>query len=117
MGKPSPTGGRRRRHRINGAEQQLSDTLGVSSSPQQHAHGGSSGWFYNRHTLCCYADLLAVLFGANMSFATPFRYQTNLLILSAGEYRFSAFFRVGMPLAIIMWLDFSIVLPLLYDLG
>lgn len=60
--------------------------------------------------------VLAVLFGANMSFATPFGYQTNLLILSAGGYKFSDFFRVGIPLAIIMWIGFSIVLPLLYDI-
>ncbi|MFQ5982552.1 MAG: SLC13 family permease, partial [Woeseiaceae bacterium] len=61
--------------------------------------------------------VLAVLFGANMSFATPFGYQTNLLILSAGGYEFSDFLRVGIPLAVIMWLGFSIVLPLIYDLG
>ena len=60
--------------------------------------------------------VLAVLFGANMSFATPFGYQTNLPILSAGGYRFSDFLRVGVPLAIIMWVGFSIVLPLLYDI-
>jgi di/tricarboxylate transporter len=60
--------------------------------------------------------VLAVLFGANMSFATPFGYQTNLLILSAGGYKFSDFIRVGVPLAIIMWLGFSIVLPLLYEI-
>jgi len=61
--------------------------------------------------------VLAVLFGANMSFATPFGYQTNLLILSAGGYKFSDFLRVGIPLTIIMWIGFSIVLPLIYDLG
>jgi len=61
--------------------------------------------------------VLAVLFGANMSYATPFGYQTNLLILSAGGYKFSDFMRVGIPLTIIMWIGFSIVLPLLYDIG
>jgi len=60
--------------------------------------------------------VLAVLFGANMSFATPFGYQTNLLILSAGAYKFSDFLRVGIPLAFIMWVGFSIVLPLFYSL-
>ena len=59
--------------------------------------------------------ILAVLFGANMSFATPFGYQTNLLILSAGGYKFADFLRVGIPLTILMWLGFSIVLPLLYN--
>jgi di/tricarboxylate transporter len=60
--------------------------------------------------------VLAVLFGANMSFATPFGYQTNLLILSAGGYKFSDFMRVGIPLTIIMWIGFSIILPILYEL-
>jgi di/tricarboxylate transporter len=60
--------------------------------------------------------VLAVLFGANMSFATPFGYQTNLLILSAGGYTFSDFMRVGIPLTFIMWVGFSLILPVLYDL-
>ncbi|MEM7611136.1 MAG: SLC13 family permease, partial [Pseudomonadota bacterium] len=60
--------------------------------------------------------VLAVLFGANMSYATPIGYQTNLLVLSAGGYRFSDFMRVGIPLTIIMWMGFSIVLPMLYGL-
>ena len=60
--------------------------------------------------------ILAVLFGANMSFATPYGYQTNLLILSAGGYKFSDFLRVGIPLTILMWAGFSLVLPLLYEL-
>ena len=60
--------------------------------------------------------VLAVLFGANMSFATPFGYQTNLLILSTGGYRFSDFLRVGIPLILILWIGFSIVLPVLYGL-
>jgi len=60
--------------------------------------------------------ILATLFGANMSFATPYGYQTNLLILSAGGYKFTDFLRVGIPLTIIMWIGFSLVLPFLYDL-
>ena len=60
--------------------------------------------------------ILAVLFGANMSFATPFGYQTNLLIFSAGGYKFSDFLRIGIPLTIIMWLGFSLLLPTLYSL-
>ena len=60
--------------------------------------------------------ILAVRFGANMSFATPIGYQTNLLIMSAGGYHFTDFLRVGIPLTVIMWLGFSIVLPILYGL-
>ncbi len=60
--------------------------------------------------------VLAVLFGANMSYATPIAYKTNLLVMSAGGYRFSDFMRVGVPLMLIMWAVFSWLLPVLYDL-
>ena len=60
--------------------------------------------------------ILAVLFGANMSFATPYGYQTNLLVMSAGGYKFADFLRVGIPLTFIMWLGFSLLLPFMYEL-
>lgn len=60
--------------------------------------------------------VLAVLFGANMSYATPMAYKTNLLVMNAGGYTFMDFVRVGVPLTIIMWLAFSWILPALYGL-
>ncbi|MEW8028457.1 MAG: SLC13 family permease [Candidatus Thiodiazotropha sp.] len=60
--------------------------------------------------------VLAVLFGANMSYATPMAYQTNLLVMSAGNYRFSDFARVGLPLIFIMWVAYSWLLPTLYNI-
>jgi di/tricarboxylate transporter len=57
-----------------------------------------------------------VLFGANMSFATPIGYQTNLLVYSAGGYKFTDFLRVGVPLTLIMWVGFTMVLSVFYDL-
>lgn len=60
--------------------------------------------------------VLAVLFGANLSFATPMAYQTNLLIYSAGGYRFGDFLRVGVPLALLMWVILSVLLTVLYKL-
>lgn len=60
--------------------------------------------------------VLAVIFGANLSFATPMAYQTNLLVMSAGNYSFKDFVRVGLPLIVIMWLAFSWLLPQLYPL-
>ena len=58
--------------------------------------------------------VLAVLFGANMSYATPMAYKTNLLVMNAGEYTFAEFLKVGIPLVVIMWGMFSWLLPLLY---
>ena len=60
------------------------------------------------------AFILAVLFGVNMSYATPIGYQTNLLIFSAGGYKFSDFIKVGIPLTIIMGLGFTLFLSLYY---
>jgi len=60
------------------------------------------------------AFVLAVLFGANMSYATPMAYQTNLLVMNAGGYTFMDFVKTGLPLTIIMWLSFSFVIPMIY---
>lgn len=58
--------------------------------------------------------VLAVLFGANMSFATPMAYKTNLLVMSAGNYTFSEFVRVGVPLTVLMWVTLSWLLAAMY---
>jgi di/tricarboxylate transporter len=60
--------------------------------------------------------VLAVLFGANLSFATPMAYQTNVLIMNAGGYKFGDFVRVGIPLTLITWLILSGVLIWAYSL-
>ena len=60
------------------------------------------------------AFVLAVLFGANMSYATPMAYQTNLLVMNAGGYTFSDFVRIGVPLTLLMWASLSFILPMLY---
>ena len=58
--------------------------------------------------------VLAVLFGANMSYITPMAYKTNILVMNAGGYKFKDFVRVGIPLTILMWLVLSFLLPVLY---
>jgi di/tricarboxylate transporter len=60
------------------------------------------------------AFVLAVMFGANMGFATPIAYQTNVLILNAGRYTFVDFLRVGTPLIVIMWLAYTFLLPVFF---
>ncbi len=58
--------------------------------------------------------VLAVLFGANMSYATPMAYKTNLLVMNAGGYTFGDFLRIGVPLTLLMWAVLSWLLPVLY---
>jgi di/tricarboxylate transporter len=57
---------------------------------------------------------LAVTFGASCSFATPIGYQTNLLVMGPGHYRFMDFVVAGLPLVILLWLAFSLFVPWYY---
>jgi di/tricarboxylate transporter len=59
---------------------------------------------------------VAVIFAANCSFASPIGYQTNLLVMVPGRYRFIDFVKAGLPLLIIVWLVFSLFAPWYYGL-
>ncbi len=58
----------------------------------------------------------AVIFAANCSFASPMGYQTNLLVMGPGNYRFVDFFKTGGPLVIVIWATFSAIAPWYYSL-
>jgi di/tricarboxylate transporter len=60
--------------------------------------------------------VLAVLFGCNLSFATPLAYQTNLLIMSEGGYVFRDYVRAGAPLVGLMVAVLSVLLVVWYGL-
>jgi di/tricarboxylate transporter len=62
------------------------------------------------------AFAVAVVFAANCSFASPVGYQTNLLVMAPGGYRFKDFIRAGTPLLLICWIAFSLFAPLWYGL-
>jgi len=58
--------------------------------------------------------IIAVMFGSSASFSTPIGYQTNTFIYSAGGYKFGDFFRAGFPLAAILWLVSSLLIPVIW---
>lgn len=60
----------------------LAESLGVSSRP----------------------FLVAVMMAASAAFATPFGYQTNVIVYQLGGYAYTDFVRVGLPLNIITWM-------------
>lgn len=60
--------------------------------------------------------ILAVLFGCNLCYATPVAYQTNMMIMAEGDYRFADYMRTGLPLVALMTVTLSVLLALRYDL-
>lgn len=58
--------------------------------------------------------VIAVMFGSSASFSTPIGYQTNTFVYGAGGYKFGDFFRAGFPLAVILWLLASFLIPVLW---
>jgi di/tricarboxylate transporter len=47
--------------------------------------------------------LVAVMMAASAAFATPFGYQTNVIVYQLGKYSYMDFVRVGLPLNFITW--------------
>ena len=60
------------------------------------------------------AFLFAVSVAASMCFASPFSTPPNALVMPAGQYKFSDFVKVGLPLQLAMGLVMVFTLPLLF---
>jgi di/tricarboxylate transporter len=59
---------------------------------------------------------IVVVLGANCSFASPIGYQTNLMVMGPGRYKFKDFMNAGIPLMIIMWITFTLIAKFYFKL-
>ena len=60
---------------------------------------------------------ITIIFAANCAFATPFAYQTSLLVMGPGSYKFKDFLKVGGPLVLLIWIIYTAFVPWYYGLG
>ena len=51
---------------------------------------------------------------ASAAFATPFGYQTNVLVYEMGRYSYLDFVRIGLPLNLITWAVGALAIPLFF---
>ena len=58
--------------------------------------------------------MFAVTVAASMCFASPFSTPPNALVMSAGQYTFMDYVKVGLPLQILMGVVMVLILPLLF---
>lgn len=60
--------------------------------------------------------VIAVLFGASLSFLTPIGYQANTLVWNLGGYRYADFPRLGAPLTVMVAILLSVLVPIAFPL-
>ena len=58
--------------------------------------------------------IISICFGASACFASPLGYQTNLLVYGPGNYRFTDYFRLGIPLNLLVLVMGSVFIPLIW---
>jgi len=58
--------------------------------------------------------IVAVCFGASACFASPIGYQTNLLVYGPGNYRFTDYLKLGIPLNILVIVMGSLLIPVFW---
>ena len=58
--------------------------------------------------------LVCVMMAASAAFATPFGYQTNVLVFNMAGYSYMDFVRVGLPLNLITWIAAMVAIPIFF---
>ena len=62
------------------------------------------------------AMAMGVALATSLAFVTPLGHPVNILMMAPGGYTFKDFFKVGLPLTILLFLVIMVVLPIFWPL-
>jgi di/tricarboxylate transporter len=62
------------------------------------------------------SGMMAIAMAASASFTSPISHPANILVMGPGGYRFIDYIKMGLPLAIVIFVVVSIALPFLWPL-
>lgn len=58
--------------------------------------------------------VMAIIFAASASFSTPIGYQTNLMVMGPGGYKFSDYLKIGLPLNAVVAVIALTLIPIIW---
>jgi di/tricarboxylate transporter len=60
---------------------------------------------------------MGVALACSIAFMTPLGHAVNVLVMGPAGYRFGDFFRIGLPLTVVVFVVLMVLLPLLWPLA
>jgi len=64
-----------------------------------------------------YTAMMAIAMAASASFTSPISHPANVLVMGPGGYRFVDYLKLGIPLALVVFITVMIFLPIFWPLG
>ena len=61
--------------------------------------------------------MMAIAIAASASFTSPISHPANILVMGPGGYRFTDYFKLGLPLTIIVFVCAMVLLPIFWPLS
>lgn len=58
--------------------------------------------------------VITIMVSASLSFATPMGYQTNMMVMAPGGYKFSDYMKIGIPLSIAIGIIVVLFVPIIW---
>ena len=87
---------------------------GMKLTPRLAAMERAMGNIRATAAACAIKLDINIMLGASYSFISPTGYQTNLMVYGPGGYKFTDFFKIGIPLTILVGIFTVFLTPIFF---